>query len=136
MLPSLERVTLGLEEPETEVNPAPLTELLRTPALRLVEFNDFSFTNALCHAVANALVEGSPVTDITIDSDCSFPDGGAAIIANALNTNASVTNVNFRSDFDDLFCNILAAVLLCNSTLRNLTVYSGTRAGFPRYSSR
>jgi hypothetical protein len=147
-LPSLERVRLGLQqpeigdqfmfglqEPETEVNPEPLTELLRIPALRSVVFDDFSFTYALCHAVADALEEGSPVTDIAFESDCSFPDGGAAIIANALNTNASVTNVNFRSDFDDLFCNILAAVLLCNSTLWNLTLGAGTRARGRWFSS-
>jgi hypothetical protein len=85
--------------------------------------------------VANALVEGSPVTDITFYSNCSFPDGGAAVIANALNTNASVTDVNFSNDSDDLFCNILAAVLLCNSTLRNLTVCAGTRARGRWFSS-
>jgi hypothetical protein len=139
-LPSLERVILSLQEPlagepETEINPEPLTELLRTPALRFVIFDDFSFTNALCHAVANALEEGSPVTNITFESDCSFPDGGAAIIANALNTNASVTNFKFLGAFDDLFCNILAAVLLCNSTLRNLTVCARTRARGRWFSS-
>jgi hypothetical protein len=32
------------------------------------------FSNALCHAVANALKEGSLVTDITFESSCSFPD--------------------------------------------------------------
>jgi hypothetical protein len=110
------------------VNPEPLTDLLRTPALRSVVFDDFSFTTALCHAVADALEEGSTVTDITFDSDCSFPDGGAAIIANALNTNASVTDVNFHSDFDDFFYNILAAVLLCNSTLQNITLYAAIPA--------
>jgi hypothetical protein len=111
------------------VNAEPLTELLRVPALRSIVFDDFSFAYALCHAVANALEEGSLVTDITIDSDCTFPDGGAAIIANALKTNASVTDVNFRSDFNDHFFNILAAVLLCNSTLRNLTVHARTARG-------
>jgi hypothetical protein len=40
-LPSLERITLGLQAPETEnqrvlVNPEPLKELLRVPALRFV----------------------------------------------------------------------------------------------------
>jgi hypothetical protein len=139
-LPSLEYVTLGLREPETEdqlllLNPELLMELLRAPALRLVEFSNFCFTNALCHATANALEEGSPVTDITLDSECSFPDGGAAIIANALNTNASVTDVKFFGDFDDLFCNILAAVLLCNSTLQNLTVDTATRTMDRGYST-
>jgi hypothetical protein len=91
-LPSLKDVSLDLREPETEdqrvlVDPEPLTELLRAPALRYVTFDGFSFSYALCHAVANALEEGSPVTSINFGSDCSFPDGGAAIIVNALKTN-------------------------------------------------
>jgi hypothetical protein len=54
-LPSLEKVTLGFEERETEdqrdlVNLEPLKELLlQAPALRFVVFEDFYFTNALCH---------------------------------------------------------------------------------------
>jgi hypothetical protein len=99
-LPSLERVTLGLQEPETEerrvwVNPKSLTELLRAPALRFVIFDAFYFTNVLCYATASALEEGSTITNITFNFDCSFPDGGTAIIANALKTNVSVTNVVF-----------------------------------------
>jgi hypothetical protein len=129
-LPYLKRVTLGLQQPETDerVNPEPLTELLRAPALRYVEFEAFSFTYALCYAVANALEEGSAVTDITFNSNCSFPDGGKATIVNALKTNASVTDANFICNFDEPFCNSLAAVLLCNSTLQNLTVCTPGRA--------
>jgi hypothetical protein len=46
-LPCLEHVALRLWEPETEdqrvlVDPEPLTELLRAPALRFVEFDVFS----------------------------------------------------------------------------------------------
>jgi hypothetical protein len=121
-LPSLERVTLVLCEPEREdqrilVNPEPLMELLRAPALRFVIFEDFYFTAALCHATANALEDGSSVTHITFEAHCSFPDGGRAIIANALKTNTSVTVVQFIGNFDESFCNTLSAVLLCNSTL-------------------
>jgi hypothetical protein len=131
--PSLERVTLGLQEPETEnqhdlVILKPLTELLRAPALRFVEFDSFYFTNAICHATANALEEGSSISDITFDHLCSFPDGGSAIIANALKRNVSVTTVEFRCRCDELFCNTLAAVLLCNSALQNLTVHVAPRA--------
>jgi hypothetical protein len=133
-LPSLECVTLTLREPETEtqrvlVNLEPLTELLRAPALRFVTFDTFSFTYALCHAVANALEEGSSIADITFDSDCSFPDGGRAIIANALKRNASVTDATFPNDFDEPFCNTLAVLLLCNSTLQNLTLQFPEAAG-------
>jgi hypothetical protein len=58
-LPSLESVVFGLQEPETEdqldlLNLEPLKELLQMPALRFVSFDDFYFTNELCHATANA----------------------------------------------------------------------------------
>jgi hypothetical protein len=132
-LPSLERVIFGLGEPETEDegvldNFEPFTDVLRKPALRLVRFDGFYFTNALCHATANALEEGSSVTDITFDSECSFPDGGRAIIANALKTNSTVTDVSFLGAFDEPFFNTLTTVLLCNSTLQNLTVHTTRRA--------
>jgi hypothetical protein len=76
-LPSLEIVSLGYLKPETEdqrvlANLEPFTALLLKSALRFVRFEDFSFTNALCHATANALEVGSLVTDITFNSDCSF----------------------------------------------------------------
>jgi hypothetical protein len=130
-LPSLESVSLGLEEPDAEdqlllLNPELLTELLRAPALRYVIFVDFSFTNELCHATANALEEGSSVIDFAFDYNCSFPDGGRAIIANALKTNVSVTDAAFLGDFDEAFLNSLAGVLLCSSTLHNLTVDTTT----------
>jgi hypothetical protein len=134
-LPSLERVKLGLREPETEdqdvlANPEPLTELLRRPALRSVEFYDFFFTNSLCHATANALEDGSSITEITFQFNNYFPDGGAAIIANALKRNSSVINARFLDYFDEpAFFNNLAAVLLCNSTLQNLEVRVPEGAG-------
>jgi hypothetical protein len=79
------------------------------------------------HATANALEEGSQVVGIHFDKDCSFPYGGRAIIANALKRNASVTRIEF-SDFDEPLCNTLAAVLLSNSTLQNLTFHIATSA--------
>jgi hypothetical protein len=138
-LPSLESVTLGLREPTSEdqrvlVNSKPLTELLRAPALRFVAFYGFCFTNALCHATAIALEKGSSITDI-IFADCFFPDGGTAIIANALKINASVTNVRFLDDYDEPFCKTLAEVLLCNSTLQNLTMVAARRAKGRGFSS-
>jgi hypothetical protein len=127
-LTSLERVEFGLQEPETEeeegdlLNLEPLKELLQMPALRFVRFDNFYFTNELCHATANKLEEGSSITDIIFDSGCFFPDGGRAIIANALKTNASVTDVQFLDDCDESFCNTLAVVLLYNSTLQSLVL--------------
>jgi hypothetical protein len=126
-LPSLERVTLSLRQPETVyqrllLNLEPFKELLRSPALRFVRFNDFYFTNELCHATANALERGTLITDISFDFDCSFCDGGRAIVANALKTNATVTSVQFLGDCDEPLCDTLALVLLCNSTLQNLAL--------------
>jgi hypothetical protein len=127
-LTSLEILVFGFQEPETEdqrdsISPMSLNELLRMPALRFVLFYNFHFTDALCHATANAIEEGSSIVDITFEYRCSFPDGGIAVIADALKINASVTNVKFYGNFDGPLCNTLAAVLLCNSTLQNLTVY-------------
>jgi hypothetical protein len=127
-LPSLEGILFGLQEPETEdqrvlLNLEPFKELLRSPALRYVRFARFHFTNELCYAIANALEEGSSITDITFDNQCTFPDGGKALIANALKTNVTVTDVKFRGDCDEPFCDTLAAVLLCNSTLQNLALF-------------
>jgi hypothetical protein len=132
-LPYLERVSLGLQEPETGdelvlVNLEPLQELLRAPALRFVIFEGFYFTEALCHATANALEDGSSIIDITFRHDCAFPDGGRAVIANALKRNTSVTHVKFRDDFDEPLCNAFALVLLCNSTLQCLTLRLPTGA--------
>jgi hypothetical protein len=94
---------LGRREPETEdqrllLNLEPFNELLRSPALRVVKFYGFYFTNELCHATATALEEGSSITDITFDDQCTFPEGGKALIAKALKTNTTVTNVKFRGD--------------------------------------
>jgi hypothetical protein len=73
----------GLREPQTREdhrnqNLEPLTELLRAPALRYVRLDRFYFTNAVCHAIASALEEGSSIIDFNIGSDCSFPEGGAS----------------------------------------------------------
>jgi hypothetical protein len=128
-LPFLETILLGLHErPETEdqrvwLDLEPFNQLLRTPALRFVSFDSFHFTNELCYVMAYVLKEGSSITDITFGDCCSFCDGGRAIIANALKTNASVTNVEFGGHCDEPFCDTVAAVLLCNSTLLKLTVW-------------
>jgi hypothetical protein len=133
-LPSLERVTFGPQEPEIEdrrvlLNLEPFKELLRSPALRFVTFDSFYFTNELCHATANALEAGSSMTTITFASDCSFPDGGRALIAKALKTNARVTDFRFCGGFGESLCDTLAVVLICNSTLLNLTLQLPLGAG-------
>jgi hypothetical protein len=130
-LPSLERVKFGFREPRREdqlvlVNLEPLKELLRTPALRFVRFDAFYFTDELCHVTANALEKGSSIIEITFESNCSFTAGGRAIIATALKRNTSVTDVQFYGHCDEPFCDTLAAVLLCNSTLQKLQLPEGS----------
>jgi hypothetical protein len=131
-LPSLEVLVFGFQGPETEeqrdlISLELFKELLRMPTLRFVEFYHFHFTDALCRATANAIEEGSSIIGISFERRCSFPDGGIAIIADALNINVSVTNAKFLGAFDGPLCYTLAAVLLCNSTLQNLTVHPRTQ---------
>jgi hypothetical protein len=127
-LPSLESTTLGHQQRDW-LNPKLLKQLLRAPALRFVRFEEFYFTNALCHAVASALEEGSLIIAISFDDSCSFFDGGRAIIVNALKRNTSVTDVKFLGGFDEPFFNTFAGVLLANSTLQNLTLQLPEGAG-------
>jgi hypothetical protein len=142
-LPYLERIHFGPLDPETEdelvlLNLEPLEELLRAPALRFVRFIDFCFTDALCHAIATALQEGSSIVDITFDYHCEFPDGGRAIITNALKRNASVTDVKFLDDCDEPLSSTLAASSSQTQRCRTLlyTTPHGTVVdGFPQYSS-
>jgi hypothetical protein len=68
-LPALESVWLGAPkvrqaDESTLAYPESLTELLRVPSLRSVRFHRFSFTPALCHATANALMEGMAITKL------------------------------------------------------------------------
>jgi hypothetical protein len=76
-LPALESVSFGAPEERqvdesTFADPESLTELLRVPILRLVHFNNFSFTASLFQATANALMEGTAVTKLDF-TECSFP---------------------------------------------------------------
>jgi hypothetical protein len=93
-LPNLEHVSLyplaqGREEVPELGHPKSMTELLRVPSLRSVEFYYSSFTNALCEATANALKEGSEITSLKF-VEFSFPDGGSEKIASALKKECNV----------------------------------------------
>jgi hypothetical protein len=76
-LSSLESVSLGsfpdqeikTEEETTSENQEGLAALLRRPALRSAEFKRFVFTGALSQAVANALEEGSTITDFRLHGE-------------------------------------------------------------------
>jgi hypothetical protein len=80
-LPALEAVKLSaiLENEITLANPESLTDLLRVPSLRSVSFYEFYFTSALCQATANALLEGTVISDLEF-TDCSFFAGGGMVL--------------------------------------------------------
>jgi hypothetical protein len=126
-LPALESLILsngGLHtRPEDEsalANPDSLTELLRVPSLRSVEFSRFCFTSALCRATANALMDGTAITDLDF-SGCSLPAGEcAAMMANGFSRNTSVTHINVDSPLDQGLYSALTTALPSNSTLRDL----------------
>jgi hypothetical protein len=125
-LPALESVSFGAPEvsqadESTLAHPESLTELLRVPTLRYVQFYDFYFTPALFRASANALMEGTVVTKLEF-MDCSFSAVECDLMmANSLSRNTSVISIitdhcnNTRALFD-----VLAAALPSNSTLRYL----------------
>jgi hypothetical protein len=95
-LPALKSIHLHALEPDdgsTIANPNTLTKLLRIPTLRTVTFSCFYFTRALCQATANALTEGTEITDLQFD-DCKFSDLECAIMmASGLIKTKSVANI-------------------------------------------
>jgi hypothetical protein len=130
-LPALKSVELHAIEPDdgfTLAYPETLTELLRVPTLRSVTFSRFYFTRALCQATANALTEGTKITDLEFQ-DCSFSDRECAIMmANGLSRNTSVASIRVMSQLDEDFICALAPALESNSTLRDLALVDGGQA--------
>jgi hypothetical protein len=114
------------EDESALANPESLTELLRVPSLRSVDFHTFHFTRALCHAAANALMEGTAVTKLEF-SECSFSaEECAAIMAKGLTRNTSVVSILVAEPLDGVIIGALTAALPSNSTLRELSVSSST----------
>jgi hypothetical protein len=64
-LPALESTNLRQPKPEDDSSGSPesLTELLRVPS-RSVCFDRFNFTHRSCQATANALMEGTAITEV------------------------------------------------------------------------
>jgi hypothetical protein len=126
-LPALTTVKLWYQEWEEEENPViphpeQLTEFLRTPSLRVVEFDFFCFTNALCEAMASALSAGSQITSLRLNS-CLFPEGVSSDIASALQENSALRTLEwFDNDVDADFFAALAKSLAVNTTLTTLVV--------------
>jgi hypothetical protein len=77
-LPSLEKVTLGLfEYDDGEEAAEGLTNLLKSPSLRSIEFSEFILFNSLNRALSAAFEQGSFVTNLRY-TDCQFEDDGDA----------------------------------------------------------
>jgi hypothetical protein len=125
-MPALESIRLGQRKARSEDESAlahleSLTELLRVPSLRSVEFADFNFPSDLCQATANALMGGTGVTKLEFH-DCEFPDGECATnLANSLTRNTSVTSIAAIGSFLDGLSIALALALPSNLTLRDLS---------------
>jgi hypothetical protein len=123
-LPALETISFWNDEvqgPEEGQSRESVVQLLQSPTLRRVNFACVSFTYPLCQAVAKALKERSQITKLQFNVGCSFPENGSAVIASALKTNTTLKDLAFIDDgVDEVFCDVLAAALLCNSTLQTL----------------
>jgi hypothetical protein len=125
-LPALEVITLCYAQLDTRppdestlAIPESLTELLRVPSLRSVCFYH-SLTPALCQAIANALMEGTVVTNLEFRY-CSLSDGEcAAVLANGLARNTSVSCITVEWHGNEAINKVLAAALPLNSTLQEL----------------
>jgi hypothetical protein len=125
-LPALESVSFSAPEvrqadESTLALSESLTELLRLPTLRLVRFNNFSFTPALFQATANAFMEGTAVTELEF-MVCSFSAVECDfMMANGFSRIASVTSIIAHKCKNTIaLVDALAAVLPLNSTLRHL----------------
>jgi hypothetical protein len=126
-LPALESVTFGTPEAEefTLAHPESLTELLRVPTLRYVKFSEFDFTPALCQATANALIEGTAITNLTF-RNCAFSAFECnAMMANGLSRNTSLISITVQCNNARALFDALAASLPSNSTLRHLELELG-----------
>jgi hypothetical protein len=126
-LPDLESIVLERhtrpEDESTLAHPESLAELLRVPSLRFVVLDGFDFTPALCQATANALMDGTAITNPEF-KNCSFSAGECAVMmATGLSRNTSVSDIEVVSEHDDgVIFDALAAALPSNSTLRDLFI--------------
>jgi hypothetical protein len=117
-----------------EVNfdsPESLTELLKLPSLRSIEFSRLHFKPDLCQALLAAFNEGSVVTDLRL-TDCflghddnweNLGRGRNSGILHALQRSTKLETLYLvGNDFDSLFYEAMAAILLTNTTLKDLTL--------------
>jgi hypothetical protein len=130
-LPNLESAVLEYQKVDrgegvpTFGSPESITEFLRKPSLRIVEFRNFCFPSSLCLATAIVLRQGSSITSLKNLNQCSFPDGGIEQIASALKENGALTTFKIASFLDSIhqeFYGAMATSLLSNSTLQELSI--------------
>jgi hypothetical protein len=131
-LPALQNVYFEHDDgegPEEGQALESMIKLLKSPTLQVLKFDYVDFTNTLSQAVAKALQERSEITNMHFDG-CSFPEGRIAVIARALKTNTTLKYLAFDGWADEVFCEVLAAALLSNSSLQNLHLSTPGASGY------
>jgi hypothetical protein len=135
-LPSLEKVTLGDFFNEDKDRYPGLTNLLKSPSLRSIEFSKIYFTHGLSRALLAAFEEGSFATDLRF-SQCYFGEedddetGRILALLQALRRNSSVKSLSLVGNyFDELFWEGITTVLLIDTNLVELNLRTeGRRVG-------
>jgi hypothetical protein len=119
-LPALESISLSNRNESTMAHHESLIELLRVPSLRSVCFKGFTFTPDVCRATANALMEGTVITNLKFTL-CKFSTEECdAILANGLARNTSVSHIKVKHQRGQALYSVLATALSSNSTLLHL----------------
>jgi hypothetical protein len=119
-LPDLESIRLRNGGRHTRREGESLTELLRAPALRSVDFGDSLFTRVYCQAITKAFTEGTAITRLEF-TRCSFSAGQCATFADAFSRNTSVSYIRVAKPRDQALCSALTTALPLNSTLQELS---------------
>jgi hypothetical protein len=136
-LPSLENVTLWFTDEEAPHVAFPeLKILLKSSSLRFIEFFKMYCGSGLSQALVEAYEEGSFVTQLRFancytaceDDHGDIHDQSTAThkaLVQILQTTSSVKTISLVcNDFDELFCSLIASILLVNTTLEDLTLHT------------
>jgi hypothetical protein len=132
-LPSLENVTLGSLGDDTPYRDVPeLTNLLKSPSLRSVEFSRMFIASQQSQALHTAFEEGSLVTNLRFTNCFTWSEYheleqqigtllGALVPILQRNSLVKTLSV-IGNDFDELFIPMITSALLVNTTLVDLTL--------------
>jgi hypothetical protein len=137
ILPSLEKVTLGdFINKIQDVEVPGLTNLLKAPSMRSIEFYKMGFERGLSWALAAGFEEGSFVTDLRFTNCYAAYEGDDGCIKDQqASTHKALVQILQRkssvkclslvgNDFDELFCSSIASILLVNTILVDLTLHT------------